>query len=282
MTHRLAVDWGSSRLRVTRVPPAGEPEIRQGDAGAAALIGGGPEGFERALMALAGDWIGGCAGIDVAGMATARGGWRETPYVSCPADLDALPDAALHGRIGNVPLRFLPGLIDPAGPDVMRGEEAQLAALAVEGGGRRTVVLPGTHSKWVRLDGRTVLGFRTFMTGEIFDLVLRRSLAGRLAKGEAHDDAAFRAGLARGRAGDAFAALFSARPAVLTGALRPAGVAAYLSGACIASEIAQAAAAMGVAAGAGVTLCGAPALTGLYRIALEEAGLRVATVAPAG
>ena len=269
MTHRLVVDWGSSRLRVTRQTADGPDETRLSATGAASLIGGGAAGFEAALDAVAGDWLPGCDGIAVSGMATARGGWCETPYLPCPADLSHLDAHAAEERLDKVPIRFMPGLSDPAGPDVMRGEEVQLAALV--GPGSKTVVLPGTHSKWVRLDGSVVRGFRTFMTGEIYDLVLHRSLAGRLAEGEAHDPDAFVRGLARGGAGDAFAGLFSARPAVLTGGLEPAGVASYLSGVCIATEIAQALESFD-GTEAGICLCGSASLTEKYRVAFVKAG----------
>lgn len=273
MTHRLAVDWGSSRLRVTRVPEGGPDETRRAATGASGLIGGGACGFEQALLALAGDWLGDCELVTVSGMATARGGWCETPYLPCPADLSGLGSHAVTGRIGDVPVRFLPGLVDPAGPDVMRGEEAQLARLA--GAGPQVVVLPGTHSKWARLEGKTVLGFRTFMTGEIYDLVLHRSLAGRLAEGDAFDEDAFRRGLARGRSG-VLGALFSARPAVLTGQFPPAEVAAYLSGICIGAEVAEAIGLFGDIGRTPVALCGAAPLLALYEAAFEEAGLPIA------
>ena len=119
----------------------------------------------------------------------------------------------------------------------------------------------------MQLDGPVVLGFRTFMTGEIFDLVLNWSLAGRLVDGERHDHDAFVRGLARGRRGDAFARLFSARPAVLTGALEPEHLASYLSGVCIAAEIARV---LGVLDGtkAGISICGTASLIEKYQIAV--------------
>lgn len=277
MTHRLVVDWGSSRLRVTRMPGEGSPETRQAATGASSLIGGGAAGFERAIEDLVGDWLPGCGRIAVSGMATARGGWCETPYLPCPADLSHLDDHAVEGWLGDVLVRFMPGLCDPTGPDVMRGEEVQLAALA--GPGRQTVVLPGTHSKWVRLDGHVVVGFRTFMTGEIYDLVLHRSLAGRLADGDGHDPDAFARGIVRGRLRDVFAGLFSARPAVLTGTLEPSQVASYLSGVCIGAEIDQAPEAFGNLEG-DVCICGTSALIEKYETAMTLAGLSILRSVP--
>ena len=58
-------------------------------------------------------------------------------------------------------------------PDVMRGEETQVLGLlpALPGAGPHTVCLPGTHSKWVRLQGGAIQEFATFMTGELFALL---------------------------------------------------------------------------------------------------------------
>ena len=270
MSHRLDVDWGSSRLRIMRRGD-GRDEIRIADTGAAALIGGGAVAFEAAFTALAGDWLEGCEAVRVTGMATARGGWRETPYLPCPADLSRLDEADTPGWIDGVPVRFGPGLIDETGPDVIRGEEAQIAALA--GGGARLVILPGTHSKWVRLEGSVVTGFRTFLTGELFELALTRSLAGRLAQGRGHDPGAFDEGLRAAAEGAPFNALFLARARGLTGALAPEATAAFLSGVCIGSEIAQARQAMNVRDGVDIALCGAAALLPLYARAIHLARL---------
>ena len=52
--------------------------------------------------------------------------------------------------------------------EVMRGEEAQVVgvpALLRDGG---LACLPGTHSKWVRVEGGRITGFTTHMTGEMF------------------------------------------------------------------------------------------------------------------
>ena len=73
-----------------------------------------------------------------------------------------------------------------AAVDVMRGEETQLlGALAARlGHGDGWCVLPGTHSKWVRLQGGAIAEFATFMTGELFALL---SQHGTLAAASAAD-----------------------------------------------------------------------------------------------
>jgi 2-dehydro-3-deoxygalactonokinase len=65
--------------------------------------------------------------------------------------------------------------------DMMRGEETEI--LGLFSGGRQAriaedgiAVLPGTHSKHVRLRNRQITAFRTYMTGELFDVLSAHSL----------------------------------------------------------------------------------------------------------
>src|SRR6185437_11283494 len=104
----------------------------------------------------------------------------------------------------------------------------------------------------------------TAMTGEVFAVLRRHSILGRLMPSEsappAEDDSAFAAGLARaGEAGGLLHHLF--------GAIPEEGLAAYLSGILIGREIADLAPPGGL-----VHLIGAPALSALYARALEAAG----------
>ena len=92
-----------------------------------------------------------------------------------------VPDDRLLGKID----RFaVPGLsvCDKRGaPDVMRGEETQiLGALSASGRADGLFVLPGTHSKWTRVEAGRIVGFATFMTGEVFAALKDHSLLGRL------------------------------------------------------------------------------------------------------
>src|SRR4029079_4771062 len=65
--------------------------------------------------------------------------------------------------------------------EMMRGEETE--DLGLLSGGRHAriaedgiAVLPGTHSKHVRLCHRQITGFHTYMTGELFDVLSGQSL----------------------------------------------------------------------------------------------------------
>ena len=141
----------------------------------------------------------------------------------------------------------MPGLqktpTEATAPDVIRGEETQLLGLlTTELTEQRTVVLPGTHTKWVTCEGARVTDFSTSMSGEIFGLLSTSSILSRLAEPTAgfHSEA-FDWGLNVG--GDNPAAvtssIFSARTWALDGRLRSEEVNDYLSGLLIGAEVAH-------------------------------------------
>src|SRR4029453_12927731 len=141
--------------------------------------------YEEALASLLGDWIDDGAPRLACGMIGSRQGGIEGPYVACPASLDALATGLAHVRTGA--LAIVPGLVtrDRHGvPDVMRGEETQLLG-AVAADEAVLAVLPGTHSKWARVERGTVVDFATWMTGELFAALLDHNILGPMGEGGA-------------------------------------------------------------------------------------------------
>ncbi|CCQ44443.1 2-dehydro-3-deoxygalactonokinase [Pseudarthrobacter siccitolerans] len=186
-------------------------------------------------------------------------GWAVAPYKETPADLmskSLLPLTEVSTSSG--PLHIVPGLLTNGTkkphvkglPDVMRGEETQiLGALPdIPGDDLSVIILPGTHTKWVRLRGSTVTNFGTSMTGEIYALLLQHSILGRLVENPAApDENAFQQGLdvvfrdGTGPAGggtDILSTLFSARTLAMTGQIRPSSIPDYISGLMIGTEVA--------------------------------------------
>jgi 2-dehydro-3-deoxygalactonokinase len=227
------------------------------------------------------------APVIACGMVGSRQGWREAPYVACPAGLPdlagGLVEAAVHrGR----PVRLVPGvsLVDADGvPDVMRGEETKIVGAGHGVAGKEGLfVLPGTHSKWASLQGGRISWFATFMTGELFAVLSTHSILGRLMEGEGHDPVAFRRGVEHALAqpagrGGLLHRLFSARTLGLFERVPKTGVRSYLSGLLIGSEAVEARAALaGVAlpaeASATAAVIGSAALVPLYAEALALAG----------
>ena len=88
------------------------------------------------------------------------------------------------------PLGLVPGLRTThadGSPDVLRGEEVQIfGALDALGLDHGIFVLPGTHSKWAIVESRRVMGFCTFMTGELYALLRHQSILSRLMTVRTH------------------------------------------------------------------------------------------------
>jgi len=232
--------------------------------------------YADALRSLLGDWHTDPAPRVACGMIGSRQGWREAPYVACPASLDTL--AAGLARVDADALAIVPGLVtrDRRGlPDVMRGEETQLLG-AVGADEAVLAVLPGTHSKWAHVAGGTVVDFATWMTGELYAVLLDHSILGRMAeRGTAPAADAFARGVARGLEDGSLAHdVFAARTLPLSGELAGADVADWLSGLLIGREIRDALA-WARANGAGadrVRIIGSDALAARYATALRQAG----------
>jgi 2-dehydro-3-deoxygalactonokinase len=245
----IALDWGSTRLRAWLLGEGGAVLAERGSDDGASRIHGGAAAFDAALQALASDWLATGLPAIACGMVGSAHGWREAPYVACPARLDQLHQHLLELRT-TVGTRLLiaPGLLDePAGgtPDVMRGEETQIVGLLAHQPAlvaACTVLMPGTHSKWVQLRQGRVVGLRTRMTGELYAVLHQHSVLGRMmpAADETFDDQAFDAGLAAARRGegrDLGGQLFAVRTLGLTGRLAVQALPDYLSGLLIGHEV---------------------------------------------
>lgn len=275
-TPLIGLDWGSTRLRAYRFDAAGGvEEMRALPWGSRHLPEGGfADAFARAVDG----WP--PAPVLACGMVGSRGGWREAPYLDAPCRLERLAGALTRiDAPGGRSVHVVPGLRDPAGPDVMRGEETQVAGVLAQFpalAGQVSLLLPGTHSKWVRVCDRAVTGFNTVMTGELFAVLRGHSILGAGLPPATADDSAFARGVAAARdAGVAggLSRLFSTRALMLEGALAPSGVADFLSGLLIGDELRMALAAGWASPDAPVQLVGDDALCARYLQAAERFGL---------
>lgn len=274
-----AADWGTSRLRVWLMDFDGA--VLAGRRTGEGMATAGPSRFgpilERHL-----DAMGAAKSLPVVicGMAGARQGWLEAPYVAVPAALDEIFASAMRVPHALRDVRIVPGLAQrTAGePDVMRGEETQLAGLAANLTAAETLVcLPGTHSKWaVMRDGR-VERFSTWMTGELFSVfgvhsILRHAVGQqeRVRSSNPHFAEWVRGAL--DRPADLTRLAFRIRAATLLEGLAPADASAALSGMLIGTEIASLRSWYGKAAQK-VLLAASGPLRDLYAEALGIAGL---------
>ena len=181
----LAVDWGTSRLRVWGIDSAGAVAGKSGTAGGATDLE--RDMFEPSLLSAAAEFLPDGKKIPalICGMAGARNRWQETPYLSAPCSpLDAARNLTeAPSRAEKLFARILPGISQESPCDVMRGEETQIAGLlSVRPDFCGVACLPGTHTKWARIENGKIKRFTTLMSGEMYYLfakvsVLRRSVA---------------------------------------------------------------------------------------------------------
>jgi len=119
----------------------------------------------------------------ISGMASSSIGWRELPYAKAPFPLDGRGlrseeiTWAQPAWVG--PTWLISGIANET--DMMRGEETEIIGLMSDPSlaplrQRSLLILPGTHSKHVRIENDAVVDFRTFMTGELFEVLGRHSI----------------------------------------------------------------------------------------------------------
>ena len=273
----IGLDWGTTSARAYRLDDSGAVlDVRAAPLGIQQVKAGYPEALGRLL----GDWSTDPAPRLACGMIGSRQGWVEAPYVECPAPLAALA----HGivRTGDDALAIVPGLAcrDADGtPDVMRGEETQVAGAVPDGAGPTLAILPGTHSKWTIVKNGAIDAFATQMTGEVYAVLREHSILGRMISPASVQLAtgAFERGVHRGleRGGDLLHLLFGVRTLALIDGLREDEASDYLSGLLIGSEITAGrewARARGAPLDSAV-LIGGRLLCERYKAALQEAGI---------
>ncbi len=274
----IAVDWGTSNLRVWAMGPSGILAQAQSDAGMGKLA---RDQFEGALLDLIDAWLGpGATPVFACGMVGSRQGWHEAPYRAVPCTpLDVAFAVTVPLRDPRISMKIAPGLKQASPYDVMRGEETQIAGAMALGARDGVICLPGTHSKWALISAGEVASFQTCMTGELFALLSEHSVLRHGMTGDGFEDAAFDIGLsdALSRPEKIAARLFSLRAEGLLGELAPAAARARLSGLLIGIELA---ATKPYWLGQAITLVGAPAISTLYARALAMQGLS-AQVLPA-
>lgn len=260
MPRLIALDWGTTSMRSwllgdegrileTREPAGGLLDMAAGiDAADPAARA---RAYEAAYLDVCGGWLRDHPGLPAlaCGMVGSAQGWCEAGYLTVPARLDSTARSLTEITLAAGAVHLVPGLRvasdarhDIPG-DVLRGEETQVIGvleLIARPDAEHIVVLPGTHTKWMRIEDRTVRSFTTAMSGELYGLVTGHGLLSHTATDPRRDDAAFTRGLTAGfspRERGLATALFGARALVLDGLLAPSSLADYLSGVVLADEV---------------------------------------------
>ena len=277
MSDFIGVNWGSSNFRAYRIAADGRLIDKLAEPAGIAMLD--RPGMVRQIARLVERWPDGGT-IYASGMVGSNMGWTEVPYARCPAGIVDVAAAAVATHFEQTGVTIVPGLTcrrqGDGGTDILRGEETEIFGLAaLEGLSRGIVGLPGTHTKWARIEAGRVVDFATSMSGEIFDRLTAQGLLASIVTDQASDGAAFRVAVEQGRARrlGLGTALFGVRARVISGELARADAASTLRGLLIGADIADALALFPDIAAERVPLVGNGALCALYASALAICGI---------
>jgi 2-dehydro-3-deoxygalactonokinase len=284
----IGVDWGTSSFRAALIAPNGE--VLDELSTARGILGFQQDEFVPYLVSTCAHFTAaGGSMFLLSGMIGSKNGLLEVPYCPCPATAADIAAALGWVDAGNPDLNIaiVPG-VRHGFDDVMRGEETQVfGAAAVLGVQEAIMVLPGTHSKWVRLQDGAITQFNTFMTGEFYALlaqhsILAKSLPEPGEKPAILDAAAFLQGIDRAQKSSQSSVggqsllgnAFSTRVKSLFNELQPDQAVSYLSGLVIGDELA----AMRLHAGSEVIVIGSATLCARYTMALAHLGVHARSI----
>ncbi len=233
------MDWGTSSLRGALIGADGR--VLQERSFPRGILTVGPGEFAAVFESCFGPLMAPGTVCLISGMAGSQQGWLEAPYCPCPAGFDDIAARLAWVEPGRIAI--VPGVCTEQNgiPDVMRGEETQVfGALQMLGLRSATLVLPGTHSKWVTAAHDRITAFSTWMTGEVYALLRSQSILARTLPehdGEL-DTAAFDEGASRSLRGEPLLhTAFSTRTLALFKRMQPEALASYLSGLVIGEEL---------------------------------------------
>jgi 2-dehydro-3-deoxygalactonokinase len=275
--HCIALDWGTSSLRAYVL--GFDAEVLAEHRSDLGILKA--QDFQKTLANLCEPWdkLYGKLPCLASGMIGSKQGWIDAGYLATPCGFDSIASAAKDvSNLAGRKLWIMPGLrhIDPATQtsDVMRGEETQVFGAGIENG---IVVLPGTHSKWVKVVDSKIVAFKTFMTGEAYSLFRHQSILAKLMPTENSsmlNAEAFATGVRRSLSApsELLHHLFNVRTHGLFNELSGDAQADFLSGALIGNEVAGGHG-LFKEAQQNIALIGEAALLERYRIALDCAGL---------
>ncbi|SCZ10510.1 2-dehydro-3-deoxygalactonokinase [Microvirga guangxiensis] len=282
----IVADWGTTRFRGYLIENETILDQVSSEEGVSALQKGEHRGV---FLKHCGRWLEAepNAPVLLVGMVGSREGWVEAPYATCPAGVAEIAKALIPVEIGNGRKgHIIPGLFcepAPGAADVMRGEETLVLGTGIENG---VVCSAGTHPKWILVREGRIERFATYMTGEMYALMLEHSMIGRPAT-EPADQKGFDMGLdaAQRNSGTDGAArvgllhlLFCARAAVVSGRMASNLLAPYLSGLLTGDEINGALAQFGRPSS--VTILADHARADLYVHALARLGIKTELKVP--
>src|ERR1700733_2940082 len=134
----IGVDWGTTNLRVFRITAGGT--IRDRRASLRGILHVPHHRCAGPLRDEIGRWLAaGETHVLLSGMIGSRQGWKEAPYLPCPAGAPDVAAALVEIEFDWGQVKVVPGLsaADESGvAEGMRGEETQVFGVLAGGGGR--------------------------------------------------------------------------------------------------------------------------------------------------
>jgi len=262
----IAVDWGTTNRRAYRLDGSGKCVDQFEDDKGVLSVG---DAFPAAVVEIRqrlGDHP-----LLLAGMVGSNRGWKEAPYVPCPAGLEDL-----YGHLTWVGEReaIVPGVsyVGNGRADVMRGEEVQLLGAVAAGlvDPMGLVGHPGTHNKGATLRKGEISELRTVMTGELFSLLKEHSILADLLQGPVEPNDVFKEAARIAVFNEMLPAeLFSVLAVALKKKAKKEDAASYASGLLIGTDVRIG---LALPTAAQITVIGRPELTHLYAAAIGQAG----------
>ena len=254
MNEFLSCDWGTSTFRlrlVDAVKKVTSAELKTNDGIADThqqwLAAGRPESeridfyrrkLDEAIGRLSGDIVKNMPVI-LTGMASSSIGMAELPYQEFPFswDLTRFPVRKINeDEKFSHPLYLVSGF--KTEHDVMRGEETLLLGFDIDDDHEKIFIFPGTHSKHVFVKNKSGVHFKTYMTGEIFNLLAEKSILRHAVK-KGEDEKSFSDGFKSGLDGNLLHHAFMVRTRQLLQHANPVSGYQFLSGLLIGAELAQ-------------------------------------------
>ena len=172
----IAVDWGTTSFRAYLMVNNDVLENVETNDGMKFVQN---QHFENTLVSLIEPWLDHKNKIEIlaSGMVGSKQGWIEAPYQKTPCNLNNIEFISPSVKDNRFSLKIFSGVSQHNTPDVMRGEETQIAGFLYDNPNfNGSICLPGTHSKWVKIENGNIINFKTFMTGELFEIISKNSI----------------------------------------------------------------------------------------------------------
>jgi len=258
MANFISCDWGTSafRLRLVEYPSLNILAGISSDQGIAATYELMQKSkserypFYQTILAKGIERLATASGMSLAripliisGMASSSLGIMELDYKMLPVKMDG-SDLLVHIESQSADFKYPMALVSgvKSSNDAMRGEESLVIGSDLEKTAKeQLIILPGTHSKHVIIKNGLITGIKTYMTGELFELLVSKSILSKSVKSvdrfSANNQLWFEKGVEEGAENNFLNAIFHVRTKRLFNDISAEENFHYLSGLVIGTEL---------------------------------------------